>query len=95
MAEPTTDESHEDQPNPSNRNSQPEQFCDSDVSAEIHLSIEDRHMVSTLSDTFCSMNVCSVTNMSDRVRYSLDMARIAICDRIARICRNDVPPEEG
>jgi hypothetical protein len=32
---------------------------------------------------------------SDRVQLALDMAHIAICERIGRICRSDLPNDKG
>jgi hypothetical protein len=32
---------------------------------------------------------------SDRVQLALDLMVIAVCERVSRICRSDVPPDQG
>jgi hypothetical protein len=32
---------------------------------------------------------------SDRVQLALDLAYIALCERIGRICRSDLPSDKG
>ena len=66
-----------------------------DLAAVIDVDRQDILILKTLKPVFGDIRQCTCAEESPRVRFAADMALVAICERVQRMMRRDLPADRA